>query len=553
MLLTCGILTARPMTAEQAENAVTGWLQVAAQQFFTEDCRVMKVETFFAETGEPIYYVVYLQPAGMVIVSADDLVEPIIGFSDGDVFDLSQNNPLGALVSHDLQGRLDAARNTFRLQMANQNPAVLRSQNQWRYYINLGKGDNNTFTLMGTASLADIRVPPLIKSKWGQEQSCTSPALDCYNYYVPQKFATGCVATAMAQLMRYYQYPVSGIGVNHFTIEVNERLQAMFTRGGDGFGGAYDWSAMPLDPNCSLTETQREAIGALCYDAGISVGTIYGSDTSIAEVHEAKDALTNIFQYGHAVNAFNLNQNIGPGLIGMINPNLDAGSPVILAVNRPGGGHAVLCDGYGYISSTLYHHLNMGWNGLNDAWYNLPSIDTDNYAYTSITQCIYNIRVTKTGDGEVVSGRIFDNFHQPISNAVVYAESLDGSTSFTAESNDKGIYAFDGLKSNTTYEIQPQADSFVFIGRSVTTGKSENDQPVSGNLWGVDFTASCVGDFDGDGDIDAADFAIFAFAWHTQPGDAQWNSDCDISRPADNIIDAFDLAVFVDNWLTATE
>ena len=176
-----------------------------------------------------------------------------------------------------------------------------------------------------------------------------------------------------------------------------------------------------------------------------------------------------------------------------------------------------------------------------------------NYAYSSITQCIYNIRVIKVGDGEVVSGRILDTYHQPISNAVVYVEPLDGSDSFTTESNAKGIYAFDGLKSNTTYEIQPQAGSLVFAGQSVTTGKSENDRPVSGNLWAIDFTASCVGDFDGDGDIDAADFAVFASAWHTKAGDAQWNTDCDISRPADNIIDALDLAVFVDNWLVATE
>ena len=68
--------------------------------------------------------------------------------------------------------------------------------------------------------------------------------------------------------------------------------------------------------------------------------------------------------------------NIGDGLNGMINPNLDSNNPVILGIDdSQGDGHAVVADGYGYKSSTLYHHLNMGWDGEDDVWYNLPNID----------------------------------------------------------------------------------------------------------------------------------------------------------------------------------
>jgi hypothetical protein len=406
---------------------------------------------------------------------------------------------------------------------------------------------------LGQMSISDIRVPPLIRSKWGQTFCCTNPALDCFNYYTPEKYPSGCVATAMAQLIRFHQYPVSPIGTHRLMIEFDRKLQTSYTRGGDGSGGAYDFSAMPADPNCSTTEAKRKAIGSLCYDAGISVGTNYNSDISSAEVHLAKDALIAIFRYGNAVNGFNLNENIGPGLIDMINPNLDAGSPVILAVKRQGGGHAVLCDGYGYIFSTLYHHLNMGWDGLDDAWYNLPAVDTDKYEYTSINECIYNIRVAKVGDGEAISGRVFDIHNRPISGAVIYAEPLDGGGSFTTQSDDKGIYAFDCLKSNTTYTIRPKADAYIFPEQVVTTGSSRNDRLVSGNIWGLDITAEYIGDFDGDNDIDSADFAVLASAWQTVPGDTQYNPDWDINTPPDNIIDSLDLAVFVGNWLAETE
>lgn len=62
---------------------------------------------------EAIYYVVYLQPSGFVIVSTDDLVEPIIAFAGTGTYDPAPGNPLGALVTKDLKGRIDAVRSTF--------------------------------------------------------------------------------------------------------------------------------------------------------------------------------------------------------------------------------------------------------------------------------------------------------------------------------------------------------------------------------------------------------------------------------------------------------
>ena len=77
----------------------------------------MRVETFTDNYGEPVYYIVYLEPSGFVIVSADDLVEPIIGFADDGTYEPSPENPLGALVTNDLNGRMAAVHRTFRLQI----------------------------------------------------------------------------------------------------------------------------------------------------------------------------------------------------------------------------------------------------------------------------------------------------------------------------------------------------------------------------------------------------------------------------------------------------
>ena len=76
------------------------------------------------------------------------------------------------------------------------------------------------------------------------------------------------------------------------------------------------------------------------------------------------------------------------------------------------------------------------------------------------------------------------------------------------------------------------------------------DNPFAGNMEVPEPAVSA--DFNGDGYVNFVDFAIFAAAWLTTPSDAQWNPECDISEPADNIIDTLDLAVFANQWLSGT-
>ena len=118
-----------------------------------------------------------------------------------------------------------------------------------------------------------------------------------------------------------------------------------------------------------------------------------------------------VFDYSNAVKGSNSGGNIGSALNSMVNPNLHAGFPVLLGITG-NGGHAIVCDGYGYHASTLYHHLNLGWAGANTAWYNLPTVDTTQGTWTSVYKCVYNIY--KTGTGEILSGRAVDWNGTPI-------------------------------------------------------------------------------------------------------------------------------------------
>ena len=142
-------------------------------------------------------------------------------------------------------------------------------------------------------------------------------------------------------------------------------------------------------------------------------------------------------------------------MLGMINPNLDAGLPVLFSVWDQGNSeHAIVCDGYGYQSSTMYHHINMGWGGSDDAWYNIPDI-----SYFSVVDSItYNIYTT--GTGEIISGRVTDGSGSPLSDITVTATGPGGP--FTATTNSRGIYALAKVQSNSTYTVSVSESGCTF-------------------------------------------------------------------------------------------
>jgi len=175
----------------------------------------------------------------------------------------------------------------------------------------------------------------------------------------------------------------------------------------------------------------------------------------------------------------------------MINPNLDAAFPAILGIlDNANTGHEVVIDGYGYISSTLYHHLNLGWSGTADAWYNLPTINTGTYDFITVPECVYNI--FPQGTGEIISGRVLAASGAPVSGATVTAVKAEGGE-YTATTNELGIYALAKIPSASTYTISASKAGYNFFPQVVTTGTSTNYAVNSGNLWGIDFVQDLPG------------------------------------------------------------
>jgi hypothetical protein len=483
-LLTAGISLswAKPTTSGQAAAVVQAWRQKDKKPLKStigESTRT--IQTFRDASGTDIYHVVNLDPQGFAIVPADDLIEPIIAFSSDGTFDPSDTNPLGALISRDLPNRIAHVRgalpNASFKNSGTSSSEQTASKRKWDHLQGI-----TPVLDYGVVSLSDVRVAPFIQSKWNQS---TVNGNLCYNRYTPSNYVSGCVATAMSQLMRYHQFPSSSIGTASFPISVAGgtpfNVQLM---GGNGSGSAYDWSQMPLVPDTSTGIPQFEAIGRLLHDTGAVVNMDYSATGSGADTFQTADGLKTTYGYSNAVKGWNSNIDIpSTARNTMVNPNLDAGLPVLFAITGSSGGHAVVGDGYGYQSGTMYHHLNMGWGGNSDTWYNLPNIDSST-PFTSVRGVVYNIYTS--GTGEIVSGRILDCAGAPASGVTITASPGGISTS----TNSNGIYALKGLSSNTSYTIAATKNGFTFTPQSVTTGTSSDGNSTPGNKWGVDFANS---------------------------------------------------------------
>ncbi len=476
---------AETTTAQQAEIIVRGWLRSDATPLDAEMSNaIAAVDTYVDEYGDPIYYVVNLDPEGFVIVPAEDRVEPIVAFSDKGVYDASPEHPLGALVGADLLDRVSQVRELPPLLMANGDDEVT-PESKWELFGFLGESEEPL--LMGTSSISDVWVDKLIQSQWSQS---TVGGQYCYNYYTPNHYVCGCVATAFAQVIRYHQHPTTGIGVHSFSVTVDGGTQTLSTRGGNGSGGAYNYANMPLIPADGCTAAQREAIGALCYDCGVTVHMNYGASGSGAQIYYVKVAMTDTFGYANAVYASSYPNNFAEqDLNNMVNTNLDAGYPVQLGIYGDGG-HAVIADGYGYNSGTLYHHINMGWAGSADAWYDLPNIGTG-YNFDTVAVCVYNTFIT--GSGEIISGRVTDENGNPLAGITVTA-TRSGGGSYQDTTDANGIYALAKVPSGSDYTVTASHTNFTFNTVNVTTGTSADYDSSSGNRWGINLTATTAYD-----------------------------------------------------------
>ena len=262
---------------------------------------------------------------GYVIVSNDDCAEPVLGYADKGSFDM-QNIPENMLAW--LQGYADEI--------------------AWAKRHHIKNGSTIARRTGGVKSV----IAPLMETQWNQKAP--------YNNQCPSGCVTGCVATAMAQVMKYNQWPTAAISkkIPAYSTDFNNK-NVNVELASDLPVVEFDWEKMQASYTGSEDDDQKAAVARLMYYCGCSVRMDYGSSSS-ATTSKAADALKEYFNYATTTVSVNRSYYSYTNWIELLYHELEERRVVLYSGSSTGGGHAFVVDGY---QSEDYFHVNWGWGG----------------------------------------------------------------------------------------------------------------------------------------------------------------------------------------------
>lgn len=297
-------------------------------------------------SGVNTYYYVFNigDNNGFIIVSGDDRAKEILGYSDNGSFD-----------ANNLPTNFSAWLSFYQKEMK----ALIEQP--------------ETTAVSSTTTTASTRqtsfatsVPPLLGGiKWDQGAPYNNlcPVIDSTTY---KRAVTGCVATAMAQVMKYHQWPVRGTGSSTYSPDVIKRpLTVDFSQ------TAYDWANMTNTYGSSSTQVQKDAVATLMYHAGVAVNMNYGESSSASTLTMGQ-SLIKYFGYDANIQIYQRDYYTNAEWVSMLKTELNSSRPVLYSGNSTDVGHQFVCDGYD--SNSLFH-FNWGWSGSSDGYFELSALN----------------------------------------------------------------------------------------------------------------------------------------------------------------------------------
>lgn len=287
--------------------------------------------------GGTAFYIYNYAQSAYVIVSGDDRMKPVLGYSDNGSF-ITENLPVNILGWLELY---NAA------------------------YAQLGNAEKTvTEPKLLTKTNFPASVSPLLENIcWDQSE----PYNNTCPLYKGERCVTGCVATAMAMILKYHEYPVKGKGTHSY--KTSSGIECSFDYGNTTF----DWDNMlPQYVNSSYTAEQANAIAELMYACGVAVDMEYSPSSSGAFSFKVGQALIDYFGYDGNIGYIYRQYFTSEEWMNMIKTELSEGRPVLYNGASKDVGHEFVFDGYDPQDMV---HVNWGWGGSNNGYFEVVSLD----------------------------------------------------------------------------------------------------------------------------------------------------------------------------------
>jgi len=356
-------------------------VSLAAEAQAGQSQEAWAVSPILGEKGTAVAYVVEPEPEGFVIIAGDDDISPLLGYSStGDFpFKDSSDNALLHLVQWDMEARLAT------LSSATDESESLAESNSllWEQYL-------SNDPQLPSGPVPSTTYGPWLDTNWHQGGRYNNKCPYKIPYVPGWRRPVGCVATAMAQIINYWQFPSSV----SFSSEP--------WPDGDGYsknGISFDEDASKYGfPTFAELESALavinyddgdEEVAFLNFAAGVKLQMSYGGigSGSGANTGDVASALRNSFSFASAIRRSKISGLWNEYRSEAID-DLKAGWPLQIAIHKSGGwdGHSVIVDGYR--DTDEYFHVNFGWGNTTTTWYDLP----DSFeSYDVVHTIVHNI------------------------------------------------------------------------------------------------------------------------------------------------------------------
>ena len=290
--------------------------------------------------GQAMVYVFNNGNNGFIVLSADDRMPALLGYSDAGAFDEESASPTLKWWLSQYAEEAAYVNTISHLESVSYESTTTRSQS------------------------SDLQpIPYLINTRWGQEYPFN---LDC-----PQigngKTVTGCVATAMAQIIKYHNYPATGNDRHSYDWN---NTQLSF----DYADSSFNYDLMADSYSEAQSSDSNDAVARLMLACGVGVNMNYGLQESGASDTYIAYTLRHYFNYDAGVKYLKRDFFTADQWEQLIYAELQQKRPVIYGGQAPRGGHQFICDGY---DGNGYFHINWGWNGYGDGHFLLSALNPE--------------------------------------------------------------------------------------------------------------------------------------------------------------------------------
>ncbi len=339
-IATCSLTAgAAVITPGEAINRITASGDMAKVRGMSGQ-RLRLVDTRSID-AEPAIYVFANGESGYVFATADDTTAPLLGYVESGSYDPDNLPPALVFYLDDAAAQVEWARTEASKQSLKSN-SPLRVQH---------------------ANYAEIQ--PMVKTQWNQSTPFNNmcPEID------GERCVTGCVATALAQVIAYHKYPVNGTGSKSYTWTSGSTSTTLSY---DYSTANFDWANMLDTYDGTYTETQANAVANLMYACGVGVEMDYGINGSGAATAQSANVLRDYLGYRKDIHSESRSYYDILGWDELVYNQLRDFGPVQFSGSNNEGGHSFVCDGY---RPGGYYHFNWGWGGMSDGYFLLTALD----------------------------------------------------------------------------------------------------------------------------------------------------------------------------------